>query len=40
MVNVLEPHFEDVAIGLGHTDGVELVSKLYGLTIASVPSIE
>jgi hypothetical protein len=30
MVNVLELPSEDVAIALGHTDGGELVRKLYG----------
>jgi hypothetical protein len=30
MVNVLEVPFEDVAIALGHTDGGELVRRLYG----------
>lgn len=30
MVNVLELPSEDVAIALGHTDGGELVSRLYG----------
>jgi hypothetical protein len=30
MVNVLELSSEDVAIALGHTDGGELVRKLYG----------
>jgi len=30
MVNMLELPSEDVAIALGHTDGGELVRKLYG----------
>jgi hypothetical protein len=30
MVNELELPSEDVAIALGHTDGGELVRKLYG----------
>jgi hypothetical protein len=30
MINVLELPSEDVAIALGHTDGGELVRKLYG----------
>jgi hypothetical protein len=30
MVNVLELRSEDVAIALGHTDGGELVRRLYG----------
>lgn len=30
MVNVLELPSEDVAIALGHTDGDELVRRLYG----------
>lgn len=30
MVNVLDLPTEDVAIALGHTDGGELVRKLYG----------
>src|SRR6202035_228164 len=30
MVNVLELSSEDVAIALGHTDGGELVRRLYG----------
>ena len=30
MVNVLDLPSEDVAIALGHTDGGELVRKLYG----------
>jgi len=30
MVNVLELPSEDVAIALGHTDGGELVRRLYG----------
>lgn len=30
MVNELELPFEDVAISIGHTDGGELVRKLYG----------
>lgn len=30
MVNVLEVPSEDVAIALGHTDGGELVRRLYG----------
>lgn len=30
MVNVLDLPSEDVAIALGHTDGGELVRRLYG----------
>ncbi len=30
MVNVLDVPSEDVAIALGHTDGGELVRRLYG----------
>jgi hypothetical protein len=30
MVNVLELPSEDIAIALGHTDGGELVRRLYG----------
>jgi hypothetical protein len=30
MVNMLKLPSEDVAIALGHTDGGELVGKLYG----------
>jgi hypothetical protein len=30
MVNELEQPSEDVAIALGHSDGEELVRKLYG----------
>jgi hypothetical protein len=30
MVNVLDVRPEDVAIALGHTDGGELVRRLYG----------
>ncbi len=30
MINLLELPSEDVAIALGHTDGGELVRKLYG----------
>ena len=39
MVNELELPSEGVAIALGHTDGGELVRKLYGIAIANGPSI-
>ncbi len=38
MVNVLDLPTEDVAIGLGHTDGGELVRSSTGTATASAPS--
>jgi hypothetical protein len=37
MVNVLDVPSEDVAIELGHTDGGELVRRLYGTATTSAP---